>query len=311
MVKFFLSYFGFIFLLVIGCQRHQSESRWCDELPRAAYAEFEKLDYSNDWFEVYEVQDSIYAIYEPFQWQEVISYLIMGTEFALLFDSGNGIGNIKEVVTSITSLPIRVLNSHSHYDHVGGNADFDFVYGMDTQFTNERKLGLPHEKVAEEVSQEALCKNLPSGVREADHVIRTYEIDELVRDGFVIDLGNRQLKLLSVPGHTPDAIALLDESNGLLWTGDTFYAGPIWLFAPETNWSDYKVSINRLAELSYSLTYLLPAHNVPLVQPDILLDLQEAVQKIETGELKSVEKDDGKVEYLLKDFSILAAKPFN
>jgi len=50
---------------------------------------------------------------------------------------------------------------------------------------------------------------------------------------------------------------------------------------------------------------------LPQVQPDKLLDLQEAVRKIESGELKPVKKDDGKVEYILKDFSILAAKPFN
>lgn len=307
MAKLFLSYFGFIFLLVTGCQKAQPQSRWCDELPRAAYAEFKKLDYSNDWFEVYEVQDSIYAIYEPFQWQEVISYLIVGREFALLFDSGNGIGSIKEVVTSITNLPIRVLNSHSHYDHVGGNADFDFVYGMDTEFTATRKKGLAHEEVAEEVSQEALCKNLPSGIREADHVIRPYEIDELVGDGFVINLGNRQLKILSVPGHTPDAIALLDEAHGLLWTGDTFYEGPIWLFASETDWKAYKISISRMAGLVPNLRYLLPAHNTPLAEPKLLSELESGISEIESGRVQPKNAGKGKVVYNFEHFSILMA----
>ncbi|MDH4059153.1 MAG: MBL fold metallo-hydrolase [Cyclobacteriaceae bacterium] len=297
--------------VVIGCQQQKVESRWCDQLPRAEYAELSKFDYSDGWFEVYEIKDSIYAIYEPYQWQEVISYLILGKEFALLFDTGNGIGNINQVVRSITSLPVRVLNSHSHYDHVGGNADFDFIYGMNTEFTTTRKAGLSHEQVAEEVSDGALCKGLPPGVIAKDHQIRPYAITEIIEDGSVIDLGSRQLEVLSVPGHTPDAIALLDRKNGLLWTGDTFYAGPVWLFAEETNWEAYKNSVNRLAELSSSLAYLLPAHNLPLVQPDKLLDLREAVQKIETGELKPVNKDDGKVEYIIKDFSILAEKPFN
>jgi hypothetical protein len=57
---------------------------FCERLPRPAYAAFEKHAASNDWFEVYEVASGIFAIYEPFQWQEVISYLIIGAGSALL-----------------------------------------------------------------------------------------------------------------------------------------------------------------------------------------------------------------------------------
>ncbi|MGB5490483.1 MAG: hypothetical protein WBM76_06620, partial [Woeseiaceae bacterium] len=51
--------------------------RFCDRLPRDAYGAFDKHAASNDWFEVYEVATNTFAIYEPFQWQEVISYLIV------------------------------------------------------------------------------------------------------------------------------------------------------------------------------------------------------------------------------------------
>jgi len=47
-----------------------------------------------------------------------------------------------------------------------------------------------------------------------------------------IDLGGRSLEVLHVPGHAPDAIALRDEAHGLLFTGDTFYEGPIYVFSP-------------------------------------------------------------------------------
>ena len=76
---------------------------FCENLPRPAYAAFEKHASSNEWFEVYEVGPDIWAIYEPFQWQEVISYLIVGTSRALLFDTGNGLGDIKAVVTFTSS----------------------------------------------------------------------------------------------------------------------------------------------------------------------------------------------------------------
>lgn len=301
--------FLMIILVSEACKpQAESESRWCDQLPREANTQFQKSEYSNYWFEVYQVQDSIYAIYEPYQWQEVISYLIIGNEFALLFDTGNGIGDIKEVVNKITSLPIRVLNSHSHYDHVGGNADFDYIYGMDTEFTRLRKQGLPHERVAEEVSPEALCKPLPEGVVAEEHIIRPYEIDQNVTEGFAIDLGNRLVEVISIPGHTPDAIGLWDKENGLLWTGDTFYQGAIWLFAEETNLNDYKNSIKRLAQMAPSLKYLLPAHNIPLVNPALLVELDTALLQIENGTLKGVDLKDGRVNYILKDFNILINK---
>ena len=52
-----------------------------------------------------------------------IMYLIIGTERALLVDTGIGIGNIRSVVETMTHLPYDVVNTHHHYDHVGGNGD--------------------------------------------------------------------------------------------------------------------------------------------------------------------------------------------
>ncbi|MCH8134520.1 MAG: hypothetical protein IIB77_00910, partial [Proteobacteria bacterium] len=66
---------------------------FCDRLPRSAYSSLQKNPISTDWFEVYEVESGVWAIYEPFQWQEVISYLIIGSDSALLFDTGNGLGD--------------------------------------------------------------------------------------------------------------------------------------------------------------------------------------------------------------------------
>ncbi len=295
-----------LILILSGCGKSaEPNNSWCDQLPRAANARFERMNFSDYWFDVYEVQDSIYAIYEPHQWQEVISYLIIGHEFALLFDTGNGIGDIKNVVERITRLPIRVLNSHSHYDHVGGNADFAFIYGMNTDFTASRKEGLPHERVAEEVSADALCKPLPEGVIAQNHHIRPYEIDEYVAEGYKIDLGSRILEVIAIPGHTPDAIGLWDKENGLLWTGDTFYQGAIWLFAKETNLAAYKNSIQRLASISPTLKHLLPAHNTPLVEPSMLVELNTALSEIEKGTVKGVDSTHGRVNYTFENFTIL------
>ena len=66
---------------------------WEKDLPRAQWNTFKKIHQSQPWFEVVEVLPKIYAIYEPYQFQEVISYLIIGEQKALLWDSGTGIGD--------------------------------------------------------------------------------------------------------------------------------------------------------------------------------------------------------------------------
>ena len=75
---------GVLVLLLAGCA---SESRWCDLLPREQFRTLERVTVADDWFEVYRVGDGVLALYEPWQFQEVISYLILGREQALLFDT--------------------------------------------------------------------------------------------------------------------------------------------------------------------------------------------------------------------------------
>ncbi len=266
---------------------------WCARLPRAAYAELDRVEAPSDWFEVYSVGDGVLAIYEPLQWQEVISYLVLGTERALLFDTGMGIAPISTVLGHLTDLPVTVVNSHSHVDHVGGNAEFETVVGMDTDFTRERARGLENGRVRGEVAPQALCATLPDGVSEDTYVSRSWTIAEVAVDGHRIDLGGRVVEMLHVPGHTPDAVALLDAEAGYLWTGDSFYEGPIWLFAPETDLDAYVASMSRLAGLAPSLTRLFPAHNTPVADPVRLEELVRTVGTIRSGSAEGTRSDDG------------------
>ncbi len=118
--------------------RGADTERWWDALPRPEWSAFERVDDGSGWFEVYRVQPEVLAIYEPGQFEEVVSYLIIGGQRALLFDTGLGIGDIHRLATGLTELPVVVLNSHSHYDHIGGNHQFDFIYGPDHPYTRER-----------------------------------------------------------------------------------------------------------------------------------------------------------------------------
>ena len=299
-----------IFILISGCAKEVTElnispvesmADFCKQYPRADYASLNRIDSIDKWFELYEVAPGITAIYEPHQWQEVISYLIEGDESALLFDSGNGIADIAQVIETLTDKPVAVLNSHSHYDHVGGNYRFKKIYAMDTEFTRKRQKGILNKDIAIEVSPQALCRDLPNGVKEDNHTGQAYQITDFIQDGHKIDLGNRVLEVLHVPGHTPDAIVLIDRDAGLMWTGDSYYSGPIWLFAPETDLEAYIRSLDRLVKEVPNLKALLPAHNTPWVQPKVLLSVQSGFKKLINGETQIENQGDGMFEHKILD----------
>ena len=94
---------------------------WCKPLPRPEYKSLERIKISVPWFEVYKAAPNTLAIYEPHQSEETIGYLILGQNKAVLFDTGMGISDLRATVQQLTKLPIIVLNSHTHDDHVGDN----------------------------------------------------------------------------------------------------------------------------------------------------------------------------------------------
>jgi len=277
---------------------------WCKNLPRPVYQKLKRVHVKNDWFEVYEIRPGVFAIYEPKQFQEVISYLILGSRHALLFDSGLGIASIKSVVDELTRLPVMVLNSHTHPDHIGGNHEFRNILSVDTAYTRKNAAGNSDMDVSDWVKPEQLCAPLPSGFHAESYKIQKYNVSRYVNDGESIDLGDRKLTIIRTPGHTPDSLCLLDSSNGLLFTGDTYYAGPLYLYVPETNWNDFKSSIEKLEHLTNRLNILLPAHNEPVADPHILGDVLKAIHEVEAGTLKPKISNDF-AEYVFNGFSFL------
>jgi glyoxylase-like metal-dependent hydrolase (beta-lactamase superfamily II) len=279
---------------------------WCRELPRAEYRKLERVDVSDGWFEVYRIRPGTFAIYEPHQFEEVISYLILGEKRALLFDTGMGIGKISSVVTRLTKLPVIVLNSHTHFDHTGGNAEFSDILAEDTAFTDKNAQGIASEYSRDTLAPERICGQLPAGVKKDSYSMRPFKISRRVKDGEKLDLGGRKLEIIFTPGHTPDSLCLLDRKNGLLFTGDTFYPGPVYLFTEETDFKAYVRSVNLLASLTPIVKLLLPAHNVPVADPKFLTALQAAVRQVESGKAKSV-MSDGRREFKFEGFSLLLA----
>jgi glyoxylase-like metal-dependent hydrolase (beta-lactamase superfamily II) len=286
----------------------QQVPEWCRPLPRPEYKPLERVLPSEPWFEVYKVAAGVFSIYEPHQAKETISYLIVGHKQAVLFDTGMGIGNIRNVTARLTSRPVVVLNSHTHNDHVGGNWQFTFVYGMDTDFTRTNARG-SREDTQAEIATDQVCGDLPKGFDPKTYTTKPWKISHFIHDGFKVNLGGRTLEVISTPGHTPDAISLLDRENRLLFTGDTYYPAPIWLYRPETNLDAYVASVKRLAALAPEIKLVLGAHNIPLAKPSVLPELVAAIEAVRSGRGTVKPEGQGKAIHTLGGFSFLLAAP--
>ena len=224
-------------------------SEWWRVHPRPGYATLEKVGTYQEWFDVYRLTEGTYAIYEPNQFEEAMSYLVEGTERAVLIDAGNGIGNLREVAEALTDLPLSMVLTHEHYDHVGAAWRFESVAAYDNAASLARLAeGRSTESLQRYVTDEYLWKPLPEGWDPSTWTIPPLEPTELLHDGDVIDLGGRRLEVIYTPGHSPGSMCLLDGANRLLFTGDHFFPGPLYAFPDDVDLDDYKASNQRLVE---------------------------------------------------------------
>jgi glyoxylase-like metal-dependent hydrolase (beta-lactamase superfamily II) len=303
-----------LLLIILFCaggsmaQTQETVPEWCRKLPRAEFAKLQRVAVDDSWFEVYRVTPQTLAIYEPHQSEETIGYLILGRERALLFDTGMGIGDLKALVAKLTKVPVVVMNSHTHDDHVGNNWQFDTVYGMDTAFTRESAKGSKADAQAE-IAPGEVCGKLPVRFDRATYATRPWKIAKWMHDGDRIELGGRTLEILATPGHTPDAICLFDRANGLLFTGDTFYPGTVWIYRPETDLAAYGKSVRRLAALEPEVKLVLGAHNAPVASPAVLGELASAFEKVQRHEVTPKVAGPEKVIYSVGGISFLMKAP--
>jgi glyoxylase-like metal-dependent hydrolase (beta-lactamase superfamily II) len=275
---------------------------WCK--PRPEFQALKRAPITQEWFEVYVAAPGVFAIYEPRQSEQTISYLITGERSAVLFDTGMGIGDIRKVTSEITKPPITVLNSHTHFDHVGGNWQFADVLAMDTDFTRRNTQG-SRDDAQSDIGPSEICGALPAGFDPKTYETRPWKIAGYRHDGDRIDLGGRTLEIIATPGHTPDAICLLDRANGLLFTGDTYYRGTVWLYRPETDLAAYGASVRRLAALAPQVKTVFGAHNVAGDPASVLAKLASAFEAVRAGKVAGTAGTGGKMRYKVGDIGFL------
>ena len=283
---------------------------WYSSLPRSAYAQWEKIDAGDSWFEVYRLPGRVYAIYEPGHFQEVISFLICGNRHSLLLDTGLGIGNIKATVERLVDHEPLVVNSHFHFDHIGNNNRFSSVSIFNEPFAiNRLKKGFTREELKEHLAGDSVWIPYPEEFDPDNYCIPPVT-PQVLEDGDVFDLGDRVLEVIHTPGHTADSIMLLDKKNRSLFTGDTFYPAALYAHFNDdccghSDLALYASTMKKLTGFVPSLDYLYCSHNIPLVEPTALNRAAEAFQRVLAGRAPYKLDQQGLRRYEFTDFAII------
>ncbi|MEI4262890.1 MBL fold metallo-hydrolase [Roseovarius sp. D0-M9] len=204
---------------------------------------------AQEWYKLQEIALGVTAIGEPRYHQQNWSYLICGTDRALLFDTGSYYGTMPPVVAGLTDLPLTVLPSHMHYDHLGNILGFDRIVLPD----------LPVLRACEANGEVTPTDTLFLGDRE-DRQAPTFPVAEWLKLDAMIDLGGRQLQLVHTPGHSPDSVSLWDAQAGLFFAADYLYRGALYAQVPGASLAEYLGTAGRLATMLPRDTRILGAH---------------------------------------------------
>ena len=169
----------------------------------------------NEWFTIEKIDDNTFAISEYKHWEESHSYLLIGNDKALLIDTGLGIGNIKKQIDNITELPIIVATTHVHWDHIGGHKYFNTIAVHELEKDWLRQFSLPLEVVKNNLLKEP--SEFPIDFDIEKYKIYSGKPSIVLHDNDVIDLGNRKIRVIHTPGHSPGHLCFYDVGKKYLF----------------------------------------------------------------------------------------------
>ena len=265
--------------------------------------ELEPATLVQGWFEVRAPEPGIFTIDEPLHSEQVKSNLIVGDERAMLIDTGMGVGDIRSVVDSLTDRPVFVVNSHSHWDHVGGNWRFDEIWIHEAEAEWLPK-GVDNEQLRHWFAPEQLSGPLPPGFDLSTATIHPSHANGVLQGGESFNLGGRTLEVIHCPGHSPGGIALFDPDFGVLFSTDVAYPFALHAQSAESDLEAYHRSLSRLALLAPVLRTVYPSHSASPMHPALLPAMRDAVGEILNG--RTPDRIDGDVGHHEFDgFSVL------
>ena len=241
-----------------------------------------------NWYTTVQVEENVYRISEPFIAVDpcvgvttVNMYLVIGQERAVLIDSGMGIADVAAEIGKITNQPCSVLNTHYHWDHIGANSLFSerAIHENEVELVGQE----PDVSFVREAMQSSTAGAvLPSHFDPTEYRVVPKPATHILHNNDKIELGDRVLRVLHTPGHSPGHVVYLDEASGILFTGDTAYIGPLYACFERSNPVDLAQSVKRLSRLP-SVRMICPGHNDLITAQGWLNELAECVAAAVNG----------------------------
>ncbi|XP_054904738.1 metallo-beta-lactamase domain-containing protein 2 [Poeciliopsis prolifica] len=223
-----------------------------------------------DWYAHKSLGDGLFWIQERFYQSENRAniWLLRGTHQDVVIDTGLGLRSLPEYIDANGLLgkdpqrknPLLAIATHAHFDHSGGLHQFQQV-GVHSAEVDALANGDNFETVTWLSDREIAVAPSP-GWRARHYKVKAVQPTHILQEGDVINLGDRQLTVLHMPGHSRGSICLHDRHNKLLFSGDVVYDGAMIDWLPYSQVSDYIGSCERLIGLvdSEQVDQVLPGH---------------------------------------------------
>ena len=255
---------------------------------------------SDNWFDIEKIDDETFAISEHGHWEDFNAYLIISGAEACLIDTGMGVGNIKEVCEKLTKNKIKVITTHTHWDHIGGHQHFDEIYVHQAE-VDWLVNGVPESihTAIDSLKLEYFTKPTPK-----DFVLENYkrfqgQPSRILTDGDIIKVGDRRLEVLHTPGHSPGHICIWEKDKGYLFSGDLLYKGTLFIFFESTDPLVFAESVNKISTLK-GIECIFPSHNQFGFDATLINRVKRALEKLQANN----QLNHGTGVHQFEDFSI-------
>lgn len=212
---------------------------------------------ADTWYRTVPMGDGITLIDEPFiePFYRCNVWHVRGRDHDLLVDSGMGVVSLRQQVSLVNERTILAIASHTHFDHIGNHHEFEhrLVHPAEADIlahpTRENTLAKGY------VSTDIFTALPPGEFDPATYHVLPAPATALLEDGDIVDLGDRQFRVVHTPGHSPGGIALFEEQTGILIAGDIVYDGPLVEDTYHADMDNYITSMERLLDLPVTVVH--------------------------------------------------------
>ncbi len=216
------------------------------------------------------------------------AYLVEGSERALLIDGLSGVGSLKAFVRELTELPVTLVNTHGHVDHIG--ADFEY----NEAYISPEDIGLLYAHSGREMRLDfaksgGMFGPLPTEPRLSDVTVPGPVKTLPMGDGDIFDLGGVELEVIAVPGHTRGTVVFLDRDLRVVYSGDACNRNTLLYGGESASIEEYKESLLHLKAFLPAFDGLWGGHGGGMEDPGIVEDAISLCGEIMAGTDDGVE----------------------